>query len=142
MASTETSGMALQQYSHVKPQAGLVLEAYVSRNDVGSGLRMFIVYRVGHKWIHVIYPPDLTAFRIRPSTFHAILKRPLATLDETAIKARIRGKLSQMQRFGMQTPGAAVETLLNTPLKTQLADFQREPKRKPSTRLPIATGAE
>lgn len=39
----ETLSTHLEQYPALRPFAGLVFEAYMSRVDIGSGLRVFMV---------------------------------------------------------------------------------------------------
>ena len=43
--------MSLHQYPKLVPPKGFVFEAYVSRADVGSGLRLFMVTSIGPKWV-------------------------------------------------------------------------------------------
>lgn len=113
----------LEQYPRLKPFAGLVFEAYMSRTDVGSGLRVFIVSQVGHKWIHLFYGPQLHAFKLRPSEFAKIYMRPILDLNATSSMARIRAKVEQAQRFGYQYSQATVDRVLRLKLSNGLNAF-------------------
>lgn len=82
--------MSMEQYPTLKPVPGLVLEAYMSRADIGSGLRFFVIYKVGRKYVHLFYAPHLSSIRLRRSEFATLYMQPLTLFKGDRFKRNLR----------------------------------------------------
>lgn len=68
--------MSLERY-RVKPVRGLVFEAYMSRKDIGSGIRMFMVWKVGRKFVYLFYSPRCMSIRLTHKDWDELYMTPL-----------------------------------------------------------------
>lgn len=118
----------LEQYPALRPFAGLIFEAYLTRADVGSGIRVFCVSQVGHKWVHLFYAPQLHSFKMRPSEFRAVFKRPILEFNDRRYKMRVRNKIAEAQRFNYQYSEQVTDRVLSLELSSGLNEFMRAAK--------------
>jgi hypothetical protein len=68
--------MTLKRYTDLKPHKGLVFEAYMSRADIGSGIRLFTIFKVGPKYVYLFYAPRLQAIRLTRTEFRQLHMQP------------------------------------------------------------------
>lgn len=94
--------MALEQYTGLTPVAGLVFEAYLSRKDIGSGVRVFLVYKVGRKYVSLFYAPQLLHIALTWGEWNKLYMQPIEEFNALSYKARVKAKLEQAARFEMQ----------------------------------------
>lgn len=92
--------MPLEQYPSLRPKPGLVFEAYVSRRDIGSGLKLFVVYMAGRKYVHLFYGPRLASLRLTNTEFHELYMQPVLHFDAATFKRNLQIKIDQAHRFG------------------------------------------
>lgn len=91
--------MSLARYPNLKPQKGLVFEAYMSRADIGSGVRLFIVVQVGRKFIHLFYAPKLMSIKLTHSAWRDLYMQPATIFSEAKFKAALRSRMVAYDRF-------------------------------------------
>lgn len=115
--------MHLEQYPKLLPTKGMVFECYMSRNDVGSGIRMFVVTKVGRKWVHLFYAPQLIGFAIRPSEWGKQYIAPVQRFNSANFKANVMRIASNYDRGAMQYSKALVTEVLALDLDCALSAF-------------------
>lgn len=108
--------MALEQYPKLTPIKGLVFEAYMSRRDIGSGTRLFCVYKVGRKYISLFYAPQLIHFTITWGEWARLYMQPVPNFDPASYKTRIRLIRDRAVQLAWQHPAALVEQVLALPI--------------------------
>lgn len=115
----------LANYPQIKPKPGLVLEAYMSRADIGSGIRMFVVTRVGRKFIHLFYAPRLTTIRLKHSEWAQLFVAPVVVFDPIMFRTMVLKRTEQYARLGMRYSAKEVQHVLRLGLVHGPALFGR-----------------
>lgn len=92
----------LASYPHIKPKPGLVLEAYLSRPDIGSGVRLFVVLRVGRKFIHLYYPPRLFAVQLKHSEWAKLFVAPVDRFDPVMFRWTLSKRAERFDIMGIK----------------------------------------
>lgn len=118
--------MSLHQYFKLVPRKGLVFEAYVSRADVGSGLRLFMVTQVGSKWVHLFYAPRLQDIRMRRGEFASLYMQPACAprFNADTYRENIKRIAYMMDRQGRVYSKTLVERVLSLPITCELSPTQ------------------
>lgn len=83
--------------------------ANIDHEKVGCGERLFVVVKVGYKWVRLFYPSTLTGFTIPREQFDRLKVRP-ADPVRTARLLRKHRKL--YSRLGLNTGGASTKSAL------------------------------
>lgn len=105
--------MSLEKYPTLVPIPGLLLEAYVSRADTGSGIKFFIVYKVGRKYVHLFYSPQLMSIRITRKEFNAWYMQPLVSFEGARFKHNLNAIINRDQRLGHRFSAVLLNTICN-----------------------------
>lgn len=118
--------MSLEQYPKLMPHKGLVFEAYMSRADVGSGLRLFMVTSVGPKWVHLFYAPRLQDIRIRRSEFARLYMQPACAprFNADTYRANIQRIARDYTRANLSYSALLVAKVLALPCTCELSPQQ------------------
>ena len=122
--------MSIAKYPSLRPRKGLVLEAYMPRADIGSGLRMFVVLQVGRKYVHLFYAPRLMSIRITLAQWRDLHMQPVTTFSEAKFKAHVRERAAQFERYSGQFNHGNVDRILGMTLTCGL-DWFRDNGWKP-----------
>ena len=96
----------------MSPKPGHICSIYFNDSPVGSGERVWLVTQVGHKFIHLFYSPDPTAFKIPLEDWPKLRIKPIGKFSQKAYKQRLRAKIAAYDLFGYQYPGALCEDVL------------------------------
>lgn len=95
----------------IEPRKGMTLQIYMSRKDVGSGLREYLVLGVSHRYVTLFYPPGLLVLRIKRKAWpflHAVsYKANIQTLI-----ANVEKRLADMHVWGKRVGKVNTEKAL------------------------------
>jgi len=128
--------MALEQYPSLTPITGLVFEAYMSRKDIGSGIRVFVVYKVGRKYVSLFYGPQLIRIQLTWGEWKKLYMQPIEEFNALSFKQRIKAKLEQAARFNMQFNADMVKRICSLKLTNGLELFANA-RRANVPRVPV-----
>lgn len=114
--------MSLKQYLMLEPRKGLAFEAYMSRKEIGSGIRLFVIFKVGPKYVYVFYAPRLQAIRLTRTEFRQLHMQPACAprFDPVAYKARVKRIAAERDRLGMVYSKVLVAQVLTLTLTCNL----------------------
>lgn len=100
------------------PKVGMYLSIYMSRKDVGSGVREYILTKVGSKFIYLFYPPRLMTLKLTIGDWSRLLAIRVRRVgvNRTAIAERIERRCATYLHHGMKYSAIearrAVKTIL------------------------------
>lgn len=83
----------------IVPREGQWFSIYFSRSDIGSGVRQFLVLRVGPKWVTLFYFPLLYSFRLRRSEWDGLRAISQFIPDKVFLIRSICKKMEQWDRW-------------------------------------------
>jgi hypothetical protein len=102
----------LDQYPHIRPRPGLVFEAYLSRKDIGSGIKLLVVQGAGRKYVHIFHPAHLYTFTIKHREWATMLQAPVLTFDAKRFRRAIAERARSFDRLGIKYSKRNVNRIL------------------------------
>jgi hypothetical protein len=117
---------------NIAPEEGRWFSIYFSRKDIGSGVRQFLVIRVGPKFVTLFYFPRLYSFRLRRLEWDELVHIEEYIPDKVFLIKSICQKMDEWDRMRIRYAKVDAEKALSilaksdTPLPFRDCEAARE----------------
>lgn len=95
-----------------KPAVGMVISIYLDRADVGSGMRQYVITRVGRRYVTLFYIPQLKSVRIKNKDWATMQAIRVDSPEGAKLAAGVEMQVDKYKRHGMQYSQVEVDRVL------------------------------